>query len=244
LDKILQIIASYDLVAVQEVRDLIVMDRIKAKLGDGWSMSVSDQIGTESHKERYAILWRNDVLVLRGSPALIVDMSNSFAREPYMAYFVADQFDFILATIHVVWGDSIVGRRNEIKKLDTVLQKIQERAHPEKDIILVGDFNMPPSDVSWEVDGWEPLIRAPRKTVVGDSSLYDNIWLRTEDTLNSEYKGDCGVLEFDKIMFGDTAEQRRAAINEVSDHRPVWGLFATDIDDDPYADVDLSNLEI
>jgi len=109
-------------------------------------------------------------------------------------------------------------------------------------VILVGDFNLPPTDVSWEVEGWLPLIRPPQKTVVGDSSLYDNIWMHAIYTYASEYKGDCGVLEFDKTMFGDTTEDIKQAIHQVSDHRPVWGLFSTAIDDDDEAYFNLDGI--
>lgn len=90
------------------------------------------------------------------------------------------EFDFILSTIHIVWGASIVGRRAEIEKLDNLLKSLQVRAgkpksnahqpNPskhqnsnsligaEKDLIICGDFNMPPVDVCWGCDGWEALI--------------------------------------------------------------------------------------
>lgn len=45
-------------------------------------------------------------------------------------------------------------------------------------------------------------------------------------------------------MYGDTKEGRCAAIREVSDHRPVWALFSTEIDDDENVTVDLKNLTL
>jgi len=218
------------------------MDRIKEKLGPSWSMQVSDLIGTEHHKERYGLLWRNTVISLISPTSLLSDISNNFVRDPFMGYFRAGIFDFVIATIHVVWGSTMEGRREEIRKLDTVLKKILERTGAEKDVILVGDFNMPPDDLCWEVDGWLPLIRPPWKTTVGDVSLYDNIWVHAEYTFNSEYKGECGVLEFDKIIYDEGS--RRTAINEVSDHRPVWGLFSTNVDDDDEAEFDLANIQV
>jgi hypothetical protein len=53
-----------------------------------------------------------------------------------------------------------------------------------------------------------------------------------------------GCIEFDKLVYGDTTEGRRSAIREVSDHRPVWALFSTEIDDDEQANVNLANLTL
>eukprot|EP01125_Pyxidicula_operculata_P017538 TRINITY_DN613_c0_g6_i2.p1 TRINITY_DN613_c0_g6~~TRINITY_DN613_c0_g6_i2.p1 ORF type:complete len:548 (+),score=115.41 TRINITY_DN613_c0_g6_i2:311-1954(+) len=240
LHKIIDLITSFDLLAIQEVRDDEIMTRIIEKLGSDWDMVVSDFIGTDHHKERYAFVWRKSAVSLVSGPQLLNDISNNFVRPPFMAFFRSKLFDFVLVTIHVVWGPSVQGRREEIRKLGTLLTKIQEKAKDENDIILVGDFNMPPTDLSWEVDGWLPLIRPPSLTVVGDTSLYDNIWVSGEYTFNSEYKGSSGVIEFDKLLYEDSIQGRRQAISEVSDHRPVWGLFSTNVDDDIAETVNLN----
>jgi len=244
LTLILNILTSFDFIAVQEVRDREIMNRIQEKLGSGWTMSVSNQVGTEHHKEHYGMIWRNTHLSILTDPEILVDQRDDFVREPYIGYFKAGQFDFILATIHVVWGDSIVGRREEIKKLDDLLHAIQTRATTEKDIIIVGDFNMPPVDMSWGIDGWKSLMNPPQKTVVGDTSLYDNIWISEKDTFGSEFTGLCGCIEFDKIQYENTEAGRRKAISEISDHRPIWALFSTAKDDDQNLDVSLKNLTL
>ncbi len=53
-----------------------------------------------------------------------------------------------------------------------------------------------------------------------------------------------GCIEFDKILFADSIEGRRDAIKEVSDHRPVWALFSTAVDDDEDTTVDLKNIQM
>jgi len=159
----LNVLTSFDFVAIQEVRDTEVMERLLAILGSEWSLSVSGQVGSEHHKEHYGFLWRNTHISILTKPEILQDQKDDFVREPYIGYFKAGSFDFILATIHVVWGDSIMGRREEIKKLDDLLHSIQARATTEKDIIIVGDFNMPPVDMSWGLDGWKPLMNPPQK---------------------------------------------------------------------------------
>jgi len=59
-----------------------------------------------------------------------------------------------------------------------------------------------------QIGSFELTTRPPWKTTVGDVSLYDNIWVHAEHTYNSEYKGECGVLEFDKIIYDDVLEEQ------------------------------------
>jgi DNA uptake protein ComE-like DNA-binding protein/endonuclease/exonuclease/phosphatase family metal-dependent hydrolase len=243
LKKIASLVAQFDFLSVQEVRDVEVMHRLKNILGPHWEVIISEQIGTEHHKERYAFMYRNTVISVVSKPELLVDTCDVFVREPFIGYFKAGVFDFIVSTIHIVWGDSILGRRAEIEKLDGLLKSLQKVAGAEKDLIICGDFNMPPVDVCWGIDGWQALIQPPQKTVVGDSSLYDNIWISAEHTGKSEWKGSAGCIEFDKLMY-EGPRGKHDAINQVSDHRPVWALFSTEIDDDAQINVDLKNLRL
>jgi len=80
--------------------------------------------------------------------------------------------------------------------------------------------------------------------VVGDTSLYDNIWISEKDTLNSEYTGVCGCIEFDKLRYDDSITGRRKAMSEVSDHRPVWAVFHTEKDDDANVTLQLTGLTL
>jgi len=244
LKKIVAIIVCFDFLAIQEVRDVEIMEKVKGILGPGWDMAISGQVGSAHHKEHYAFLWRVSRVKVVTAPQVLHDTGDVFVREPFIGYFKAGEFDFVLATIHVVWGDSIFVRRDEIAKLDDLLKAIQRRAGAEKDIIIVGDFNMPPTDLSWKLDGLVPLINPPQKTLVGDTSLYDNIWISATHTMNSEYKGVCGCIEFDKLQYEDSISGRRSAISEISDHRPIWAQFGTDVDDDAPAVFNLNSLTL
>jgi hypothetical protein len=39
---------------------------------------------------------------------------------------------------------------------------------------------------------------------VGDTSLYDNIWINREYTSKSEWKGEAGAVAFDKDLYEDS----------------------------------------
>ena len=71
------------------------------------------------------------------------------------------------------------------------------------------------------------LFELPQKSHIRDSSLYDNIFFQTDYV--TEYLGSSGIDRFDETDFGN---DDKAANLAVSDHRPVWAVFRTDLDDD------------
>lgn len=121
------------------------MRRLQGQLGPDWELALSDFVGTDHHKEKYAFLWRKNVVSVLTPPELLNDVNDEFVRQPFIGYFKAGNFDFIIATIHVVWGASVVGRRDEVQKLDSLLTAIEQRAQTERDLLVCGDFNLPPT---------------------------------------------------------------------------------------------------
>ena len=227
LEKIAGIMRGFDIVAIQEARDERVLARLREKL-PGWEFVASHPVGRGSHTELYAFFWNTSVVDLVGTPFIVDDPSDLLIREPYAGTFAAGEFDFTLCTIHLLFGDSRRERREELVFMDEIVESVQTANGDEQDVILLGDFNFPPDDEGWQLGGWTPLFMPPTKTTVGDVSLYDNIWLDIDNTI--EFAGESGVVNFDEEMFpGDVGAAKR----EVSDHRPVWAVFSTERDDDP-----------
>ena len=115
--------------------------------------------------------------------------------------------------------------------LDEVYTSIQAMDPNEQDVILLGDFNLPPDDQGFSQLSrlLTPLITGARHTTISENakSLYDNIWLDPEYV--REYSGRHGVDDFDVTVFNN---DDRAASLAVSDHRPVWAIFETSNADD------------
>merc|ERR1712178_487722 len=85
-----------------------------------------------------------------------------------------------------------------------MLTNIETAAAPEKDILLVGDFNLPPSSCPWASAGkYQALIQPPLGTTVSNK-LYDNIWIAANRRVSSEYTGECGVLKVDEEFYPNT----------------------------------------
>lgn len=52
-------------------------------------------------------------------------------------------FDFVVLTTHIRWGDSVSALRQEIEMLaDWIEAKRQEKTNEDKDLIVMGDFNI------------------------------------------------------------------------------------------------------
>ena len=226
LTKIASIIKKYDIVAIQEVKDAAVLNRLKKKC-PGYDYIASKRVGTRTHKEIYAFFYKKSLIDPLGKPAILADPQNLFIREPFIGTFKAGNFDFTLCTIHLLYGKNQAERRKELILMDEVLAIAQKANGREDDLILLGDFNFGPDDHGWQVGklGYINLINA--KTTVGSRSPYDNIWINKKYT--REYAGKNGMFKFDTVMFkGDLKTARR----EVSDHRPVYAEFYTDKEDD------------
>jgi endonuclease/exonuclease/phosphatase family metal-dependent hydrolase len=217
------VIFRYDFVAVQEVLDETVIERIKDILKDDfqadYDILVSDQVGGNK-KERYAFIWRTNKIRAKKDPWFYGDPGNRFEREPYCGSFelTDDSFDWTVCTIHLLFGDNEAHRRPELKELDNVYRSVKP---DDDDVFICGDFNFPPNDVGWDQlkneDGMMWAIDAPTKTTIKDVSLYDNCWW-SEDT--PEVVEDSGqVYEFDELMYPEGS--RKEANRLTSDHRPI-----------------------
>lgn len=225
LEQIANIIQQYDLVAIQETRDVTVLNRLKAFL-PGYDFLVSFPIGTEDAKELYAYYYKTAVVSTSGTPYLYDDTNDDFIREPYIACFKANNFDFILITIHVLYGTE-VERREEIKLLDDVLRQVQNDNAGENDIMLLGDFNFDRTDLGWQITTHDAVVAPTTKTMISDANSFDNIWIDSDST--GEYKKFLEVYSFDEILYNNDDD---TASLEVSDHRPVAVIINIDKPDD------------
>ena len=172
LTKIAEIIKRYDLVAIQETRDTTVLNRLKNML-PGYTYIASDPVGS-SVKEIYTYFYKDGLISVIGTPYVYVEESDEFIREPYVACFKVGNFDFTLINIHVIYGDSVTDRRAEVSLLDDVINQVQKVNLGEKDIILLGDFNLESDDSAWQITTHQLRVDPANKTTITDTSSYDN----------------------------------------------------------------------
>ncbi len=234
LSMVTDVLSKFDLITVQEVvGDPIILNRtvdmLNNKTGRHYLFEVSAPLGNVQ-KERYAFIFDKDKVWLQEEPAVYADVSNKFIREPYFAVFKAFDFDFVLMTVHIVYGEGPADRTEEMKEIASVYNYLQSRDPVENDVILTGDFNTQPREDNFKYikeikDSWYAISKG--KTTLGSSgNLYDNIIFTKTPT--QEYTGAKGIYLFDEIMKLTSDEAKQA----VSDHRPVYAVFCTGTDDD------------
>lgn len=224
---IADILSNYDLVAIQEVRDKTVMDRLVNMLPE-YDYIISDPVGN-TVKERYSFIFKTSLVESRGS-YLLGDPDDNFIREPFIGHFKSNNFDFTLISIHVLFGNK-KERRNEITLLDDVIKLVDDANGPEDDVILLGDFNFPGNETSWEIDSHHYLISPDIKTTITDTSSYDNFWINKKTTTEVIIE-DLTVFYFDEILFNNLDKE---ASLKVSDHRPIVLSFNNIQKDDDLA---------
>jgi endonuclease/exonuclease/phosphatase family metal-dependent hydrolase len=229
---------QYDLIAIQELRDIAALERCVSELASRsrkYSFVASKPVGTSKSKELYAYLYRPDVVSHLGDPSIYDDHADRFIREPYIAHFRSGTFDFTMITTHILYGSGKKdpARAGELNAIADVFRQIQNADPSENDIILTGDFNEPPDSPRFaalvSIPTLQMIIQGTNvRTVIHDSSLYDNIVFQSQYT-DREYTGIWGVYKFDEEMFGNDDQM---ASKVCSDHRPVWADFRTDAGDD------------
>ncbi len=226
--------SRFSLMALQEVMSEDAAMRferaMEARTGVEWELLTSQAIGRGSYREMYAFLWRPDMIEWTGGAVVYVDDRDVFAREPFSAQFrTADGYEFVLASVHLIWGDEIAARRGEARAMAGYRSWL-EASFEGADVYIAGDFNLEPDDAAWGPVGeasW-PLVQEGATTLSAANgrfiSLYDNIWVPSGRALPV---AGWGVLPYPAMLGMDHADARRT----VSDHAPVW--MEIDVDAEP-----------
>ena len=161
LHYIAEVIAAFDVVALQEVKsDLEHLKDVMKLLGPGWDYIVTDvTAGKSGNSERQAFVFdtrtvrfTNEVgeIVLPEGQEIVGQNSKTegkegkfqFARTPFMVSFQSGWFKFNLCTVHMYFGkgkQGVLHRTNEIK---AVAEFFGDRNKKDNPNILLGDFNI------------------------------------------------------------------------------------------------------
>ncbi|MET0438457.1 MAG: endonuclease/exonuclease/phosphatase family protein [Devosia sp.] len=150
---IAEIVARFDLVAIQEVKstlkDISILMRI---LGSDWSYLVNDITdGTSGNRERSCYLYNNKRVNLSGLVGELVlwpavsdgAVISQLARTPYMTGFRAGWKSFVLINLHLSpdkTGNKAAARKAEVELLVKALNEKSDELWGEN-LILTGDFN-------------------------------------------------------------------------------------------------------
>lgn len=231
MDVLARIVRTYDIVAIQELRDKsqttlpALIDLVNAD-GSRYDYVVSERLGrTEHYREQYAYLYNTQTIQLVGTPQTYPEPGGTdpFHREPYIASFKAagGNFDATLMVIHTDPDEAT----EEINALDAVVSYARSACPGEQDFIVLGDLNadcsyfdedsastLSGSEYYWCIDN---NVDTTTKTT---DCTYDRIIITNAAV--SDYTGDAGVYRFDQ-KYGLTVDETTV----VSDHYPVYAEF-------------------
>jgi hypothetical protein len=163
--------------------------------------------------------------------------ADRFAREPAIACFEAGfatgspGVDFLLAAYHATWAD---GNEDEIvaevSNIDAVFAAMVAARPQEKDLLIIGDFNLVPAILHGAVaaaDRTEGAGSTLNSLGVRTANLYDHLLVH-DAASSSEIEGNAVVL--DEIGLASTP---KVYYQTVSDHLPISvGLHSAGPDDD------------
>ena len=225
-----KIIRTYDIVAIQEIRDKsqTALPALADTVNSGSSQYdyvVSERLGRTTSKEQYAYIYNTQAVELAGTPQIYPEPigTDPFHREPFIASFKAlnGDLDATLITIHIDPDEAT----EEINSLDAVVKYAQSVYPDEDDFIVMGDLN---ADCSYfDEDSTSTLSSSDYYWCIDDNMdtttkttdcTYDRIIITNAAV--SDFTGDSGVFRYD-IEYGLTVDETTV----VSDHYPVYAEF-------------------
>ena len=245
---IAEILSNFDLIAIVELREnLSDLSRVMKILGPYWKVIFSDIImDSGGNQERIAYLYDKRAAVFTGlaaesDPIRTKDEKSgeylptiTWWRSPYMASFAAGRFDFVLLAAHIRWGKDENERIKELQLLaDWIDKRSKSKFVEDKDIIVMGDFNIP----SLESDLFKAItsrgLEIPESLVgvhgtnLAKDKRYDQIlhYRRYTSTSKSTggvadyYQNDWRAL-FPQDQYPDMTQEKFTF--QMSDHLPLW----------------------
>lgn len=250
-----------DILAVQEIADAAALNKIKDELnnptgellkdfkshgyGGHWECCTSDVAGYMFRSKEYnGFVWNTSRGISLKSDALLEkpkEGQKQFARRPYLGFFKAKKFDFVLVSVHLKatgLGNADIARlEKELARIPDLVQALQTHLSGEKDMMVLGDFNLGPEEEEFDAmkkGGLENLIPGSTFTNISVKNMkgsknYDNIWISKHAKLH-HFTGQAGVVREGLTHPSIPDGWRWNGV--VSDHCPVWAEFYCDRDFD------------
>ena len=196
---IAEVIAAFDLVALQEVNeDMRALETVMDLLGPAWRYIATDVTeGPSGNNERMVFVFDSTKVQFKHIAGELVlpaasriQGEHQFARSPFLVRFQSGWSKFYLGTVHLYYGeDSGAGYQRRVAEIDAVAKFLKKRADQDgQNYILLGDMNV--------VDPQDATMKALKKhkfVLPADLTL-DNNALRWASNMG-------GDKHYDQIAF-------------------------------------------
>ena len=253
---IAEILNQFDLISVVELRrNVSELKYVLDLLGEYWDVVFSDYIpDAGGNKERIAYIFDTRAVQFTGMAAEtdgprkknrttgVYEPKFSWWRKPYMASFKAGSFDFVALSVHIQWGTK-AGRKKALEELAKwVKSYMKDEYRVDRDIILMGDFNID----SFKSELYKAIskygLRAPDAIIQSEfgSNLakekrYDQILHHPVQT-GSVFTDHGGVVDYYKGNHKSLLPYKHLTkyefTYELSDHLPLWVQLNIDTADE------------
>jgi exonuclease III len=246
------ILSRFDVIAVQEVRrETEALRFLLERLGPDWRVITSDVTeGDEGNGERLSFIYDSTRVQPSGLvgeivlPRAVTDPEQQFARTPYAASFRREGVEFILTSVHIIWGKNVTERIPELTRFARWMRDWADQpADWNQNLLVLGDFNIDRlgSDLYKALfsTGLFPpaeLNNVPRTIFSNDKkkNFYDQIaWFSNFESITMEniltglrYDGVAGSFDF--LPFAFQGKTKAEVSWRISDHYPLWIEFQLD----------------
>jgi len=216
-----KVIASFDVVAAEEVMNESGASRVLARLGVSWSDYVSLRgEGSKRYQEHFGFFYDHKLELARNLGEYA--KAREFIRPPYGVEFrvKASGFTFNLVACHIIYGTNEKDRVEEISHLEEVYQYFEGMTENKSTTVIVGDFNedKPADFAPLTANGDFDAVPDEGTTIGtrGPDHFYDHIFIPSSLRSRVE-KADVDYW---------TSDYRGSRNNE-SDHFPVYVVLNT-----------------
>lgn len=246
------LMSYFDVISVQEVRrETEALRFLLGRLGPNWKVITSDVTeGDEGNGERLSFVYDSTRVQPSGLvgeivlPSTVTEPTKQFARSPYAASFRRGDLEFILTSVHIIWGKNVAERIPELTKFANWMRAWADRPTDwNRNLLVLGDFNIDRmgSDLYKALfsTGLFPpaeLNEVPRTIFSNDKNknFYDQIaWFSNFQSPTMEnmltglrYEGVAGSFDF--LPFAFAGKTKSEVSWRISDHYPLWVEFELD----------------
>ncbi|WP_238146625.1 endonuclease/exonuclease/phosphatase family protein [Ornithinimicrobium murale] len=252
LAAIAEVIRCFDVTAIQETRrDTSALFALLSLLGEDYRVIASDVTeGDQGNDERLAYLYDSSRVQPSGLVGEIVlppqaeGEVKQFARTPYAAGFVRSGVEFILTTVHVLWGKKPADRLPELTAFAEWMRSWADRPKDwNRNLMVLGDFNIDRhDDPLWQAffsTGLYPpaVLHDVPRTIFDDDRehhFYDQISWFTPTLSDGRTISRLEGIAFDQVggnvdfvphVLTDADLTRSQMSWRISDHYPLWLEF-------------------
>ena len=225
---IAEIISKFDIVAVQEVRkDLTTLKKLMGILGAYWEYMFTDVTeGKQGNSERLAFIFDTRKVRFGGlsgemvlppletkdpiTGQVIYSAGKQLVRTPYICGFKAGWTNFVLTTVHILYGKSAANDPGRIKEITDLAKAIGAKADGayewSRNFVLLGDFNIfsRNDDTLKAITKADFVIPPELQTIPGSNALqtkfYDQMAFKVRPG-NFDTSGSAGVFNYYEVIY-------------------------------------------